>query len=71
MELSAESVGVCVCRMRGNGTSRISKGGLYKGEVLQRCYQEPLNDYTCCGRQLVSNNTAIEQIGVQYTSQTR
>ncbi len=71
MELSVESVGVCVCRMRGDGTSRISKRGLYKGEVLQRCYQEPLNDHTCRERQIVSNNTAIEQIGVQGTSQTR
>ena len=70
MELSAESVEVCVRRMRDNSTSRISKRGIYKGEVLQRCYQKPLNDYPCRGRQLVSNNTSIDQIGVQDTPQT-
>lgn len=70
MELSAESVEVCVCRMRDNSTSRISKRGIHKGEVLQRCHREPLNDYPRRGRQLVSNNTSIDQIGVQDTPQT-
>ena len=69
MELRAESVEICACRMRGEGTPRISKRGLYRGEVLQRCYQKPLSDHTCRERQVVSNNTVIEQIGVQDTPQ--
>ena len=42
---SVRRVSESVCRMRGNSTSRISKGGIYKGEVLQRCHREPLNNF--------------------------
>ncbi len=69
-ESSVKSVEAFVCCMCGGGVSRTSPRGDYKGEILQRCYQEPFPYYTWCEWQTVWNDISTDRISVQGVSQT-